>query len=224
MLVSHHHAFVYTKTVKTGSTSVEAYFERFTTRDPAWTFAPLRSEREDAEGIVGFRGGTVPEDCRFWHHMPAALIRERLGAERWDRYCKFCVVRNPFERAVSGFYFFERHRADELRRADPDTLRRWFELWTFEQLDLLRDEGQYLIDGRLCVDVVLRHERLREDMQALCRRLGLPWNAAWLPDLKRGIRPPQASAAALFTPAARARVADYFAADLARFDYRFPDD
>lgn len=222
MLVSHLHAFVYTKTIKTGSTSVEAYFERFTTTAPDWVFEPVRPPREDAEGIVGFRGGAVPERCRFWHHMPAREIRRLIGPEAWGRYTKFCVVRNPFERAVSGFFFFERQRADAMRRAGEAELRAWFERWTFEHLDLLRDDDKYLIDGRMCMDLVLRHECLPADLEALCGRLGLPWDPQGLPGFKRGIRPPKASAGWLFTPAARARVAEVFAADLDRFGYGFP--
>ena len=57
-------------------------------------------------GIVGYRG-TSPGGNEWFNHMPAEAIKARIGHEIWDSYFKFCVVRNPFEKLVSAFHFFE---------------------------------------------------------------------------------------------------------------------
>ncbi|MFQ3619007.1 MAG: sulfotransferase family 2 domain-containing protein, partial [Cyanobacteriota bacterium] len=105
MLVSHGYQFIYTKTLKTASTSVEAYFEPFCVEAGAVNLARVREESVSAAGIVGYRGPAKPEGCRWWNHMPAAQIRDQLGQETWTRYFKFCVIRNPYEKAISAFYF-----------------------------------------------------------------------------------------------------------------------
>lgn len=201
---------------------MEAHVERFTTHNPAGKFLPVRHARVDGEGLDGFRGGEVPAGCRFWHHVPASLVRERVGSGAWDRWLKFCAVRSPFDRAVSGFFCFERHRVEAPRRSSADELRDQFERCTHQHLDHLRVDDRNSIDGRLCVDVVLRHERQASERETLCGRLGLPRNPEWLTELKRGVRPLGASVTTICSAAARARVEAAIAEDLARFGCRFP--
>ena len=89
-LVSHRHKFIYTKTAKTGGTSVESYFERFCMPGNEWTLSQAREEHVSEFGIVGFRGAKRPANCTWWNHMPASLIREAVGEEVWETYYKFC--------------------------------------------------------------------------------------------------------------------------------------
>jgi len=44
MLVSHRYRFIYTKTIKTGGTSVESYFEPYCMADGEWTESQKRDE------------------------------------------------------------------------------------------------------------------------------------------------------------------------------------
>jgi len=106
MLVSHRYRFIYTKTAKTAGTSVEVYFEPYCMRPGEWEPSHVRDDYESEAGIVGFRGPNRPPDCKWWHHMPAAMIRERLGEEVWNNYFKFCVIRNPYDKVASGFFHF----------------------------------------------------------------------------------------------------------------------
>lgn len=82
--------------------------------------------------------------------------------------------------------------------------------------------AQCAIDGRLCVDVLVRYERLHEDLAALCRRLEIPWQPALLPEYKRGLRPPEATPRAMYTAEARTRAEALLAEDLALVGYDFP--
>src|SRR5438034_9985645 len=99
MLVSHRKQFIYTKTIKTGGTSVEAYFEPYCFPDREYEFLHARPQYASETGIVGFRGLKRPDDGIEWYnHMPAAEIKARLGEDVWNRYVKFCVVRDPFDK------------------------------------------------------------------------------------------------------------------------------
>ena len=110
MLVSHRYKFIYTKTRKTAGSSVESYFEPFCMGEGEWTERHFREEYVSAAGIIGFRGKPANMGAaRWWNHMPARLIRERLGEDTWRSYFKFCVIRNPFEKAISAFYHDKRN-------------------------------------------------------------------------------------------------------------------
>jgi len=121
MLVSHRHNFIYTKTSRTASTSVEVFFEPFCVPEGTWSFSYAREERVTEAGIVGYRGPSG-DDATWRNHMAAAEIRDRLGADVWDSYFKFCVMRNPFDKSVSEFYF-NRNRA----RNSDSVMRRTIE-------------------------------------------------------------------------------------------------
>ena len=219
MLVSHRHQFIYTKTAKTGGTSVESYFERFCMPEGAWSLSQRREEHVSEVGIVGVRAPLPPKDARYWNHMPASLIRERVGEEIWSRYFKFCVVRNPYDKVVSAFYFIQRFDnrpfisiADEQER---------FERWVQNPYLLPIDRSQYLIDGKFCLDDVLRYETLTADLERLCGKLGLPYDPAWLPRFnsrhaKHGV------AKDLYTEKSRKIVEAAFAFELEHFKYSFP--
>ena len=103
MLVSHLKKFIFTKTKKTAGTSVESVFEPYCLPEGTWEQTHYTPERISADGIIGHRGDGG-QKANWWNHMPAELIRNRLGEEIWDEYYKFTVIRNPFDKLVSGFH------------------------------------------------------------------------------------------------------------------------
>lgn len=220
MLISHHHRFIFTKTVKTASTTVELYFERWCMAEGECKSSEGCQEYESSVGVVGCRQAKPPSDSRWWNHMPAALIRDQVGSEIWNDYIKFCTMRNPFDKAISAFYFFAEPRAS-LRNSDPDGERRRFERW-LEEGGLPIDRAQYLIDGVLCVDEVIRYERLHQDVERLCALVGVPWIPGLLGAFKTGIRPQRAVPQQLYTSRSRQLVAEAYAPELELFGYSFP--
>ncbi|MBF2085670.1 sulfotransferase family 2 domain-containing protein [Thermoleptolyngbya sp. C42_A2020_037] len=220
MLVSHGHQFIYTKTLKTASTSVEAYFEPFCVEEGAANLARVREESVSAAGIVGYRGPGKPEGCRWWNHMPAAQIREQLGEDLWTRYFKFCVIRNPYEKAISAFYFGRSHTPSTPDSSRSDAAA--FEHWLIAHGPPI-DRNKYLIDGQFCLDEVIRYESLAADLERICAKLGVPWNPEALPHLKTGTRPKVAIAQSLYTDTSRQLVEAAYAFELDYFGYQFPD-
>src|SRR6185312_1132609 len=91
------------------------------------------------------RPSRMPERHRqiaFFNHMPALLIRERLGARRWDSHFKFCFERDPWEKVVSYFHYRDDRGAETSFRdyvlAGP----------------LPTDFDRYSLGGRIAVDFV----------------------------------------------------------------------
>jgi hypothetical protein len=141
--------------------------------------------------------------------MPATDVKWRLGREKWDAYFKFTVERNPWDKAVSAFFFAQRH--PEERIAFEDWLPR----------NLTRSNFNfYTIGGKMAMDHVLRYESLAEDFRTTLHRLGLE-DPPELPFAKTGFRPKNTHYTEVHTPFTRDYVARVCAPEIKYFGYRF---
>lgn len=189
MLVSHRHRFIYLKTRKTAGTSVEILLEQHC-HGPEPYPGPVhyRPALVTQDGIIGARWRHRPGESNPWPaHIAAAALRNRLGAETWAAYRKFCVVRNPYDQAVSAFW----HKCrGELSAGDLpfDGIRARFAAWLRERPAILDNAALILIEGRFALDEVLRYERLEAELADLARRLGLPDTGQRLGSYKAGYR------------------------------------
>lgn len=204
MLVSHKKRFIYTKTVKTAGTSVESYFERFCMKEEDWEFSHGRREHVSDSGIVGVRTASPLEIQMsiWWNHMPAKTIRVLVGPTVWDQYFKFCVVRNPFDKMVSAFHYFSRMpmrtvtlksivsnlkaRIGTLHNAY--NLKNRFEEW-LDTIPMPIDQNKYMIDGRFCMDYVIKFESLLEGIEEVCNNLHIEFQPENLVHLKKSKKP-----------------------------------
>jgi hypothetical protein len=177
VIVSHQHRFIFVKTRKTAGTSLEIALSDIC--GPSDIITPITPEDESARQR-GPQNTTWPlrgmsakllylwvrkrRRPRFYNHMPAKLIRDAVGHKVWNSYLTFTVERNPWDRAVS-LYFWSRER---LHGAPFSSFLR----------DLpsrkLSNRHMYCIDNRLVVTRVLRFERLQDDVSDLWREMGFP--------------------------------------------------
>lgn len=153
-----------------------------------------------------------------------------VGRAEIDRLFKFCVVRNPYERAISSILHFENRFHAEYRldaRPDAKQIERALAFWIEHegadhnvrahrrpQVDYIRRGSQ---DNAM--NTILRFESLAADFEALEQSLGL--NLPTLPWVGKSRREHR-SYASLYTPEARKLVASAFAEDLELFEYVFP--
>jgi hypothetical protein len=199
MLISHRKRFIYTKTFKTASTSVESYFEKYCMAEGSWEFRHGREEHISAEGIIGYRGPNARG--KTWsNHMPASEIRQKIGHSMWDTYFKFCVIRNPFDKLVSRFYFRDEQKKEKATLRNPltrfykksdgveeSTAIERFRKW-IRGGGAIIDRDQYVIDGEICVDYFIRFEELHEGIKHVCDALDIPFEPEKIPKLKSGVR------------------------------------
>ena len=144
--------------------------------------------------------------------MPAIEIRNKIGNETWDSYFKFCVIRNPFDRMVSAFYFQKKLKRQKLkqsrsiikrigsliqldlsdfctRQAKTIRLVEEFRGWVGSgRAEFFVDRNKYLIGEDLCIDYFIRHENLNEGIKHVCQVLDIPFESSRIPELKSGIR------------------------------------
>ena len=120
-------------------------------------------------------------------HIKAIEARPVLGEELWQRYFKFAVVRNPYDRFVSFCTFINREdinfEQDALARmkqiiADPATQQRIH----------LRPQHEFVCaaNGDIMLDFIGRYEQLTNAYQHICQRLGI--RADRLPRVNRSVR------------------------------------
>jgi len=204
MLISHRKNFIFTKTVKAAGTSVESYFEKWCMPEGTWSRSRSGDEYISDTGIIGERS-KHPDSATRYNHMSSYNICEQLGPEMWDDYFKFTVVRNPFDKMVSGFFWF--HRNQTLDGNEVSYFRIWLQSFNelakmnkslIEAYDVphyskpmqlsLIDRDKYLIDGEECVDYIIRFESLYQGMKNVCNKLDIPFKGERVPELKKGIR------------------------------------
>ncbi|MEM6252385.1 MAG: sulfotransferase family 2 domain-containing protein [Cyanobacteria bacterium P01_D01_bin.156] len=187
MIISHKHKFIFIKTTKTAGTSVEIALSRFCGEDDVVT--PLMQKDEVMRKEYGGHGpqnferacklteyskgdwwrllsqGKRSKVSLFWNHITANQIKSRISPDQWDSYYKFCFVRNPWDRAVSRYFWnIERDGIHEnldesLKNNNPNS-----------------NFGIYSINGQVVVDFVGKYENLMADFMTICQTLKIPFD------------------------------------------------
>ena len=227
MIVSHRHKFIFLKTVKTGGTSVEISLSRFC--GPEDVITPISPEDEAIRREMGIqprnflaeRSEYAVHDwlrlaflqrrkLRFWNHITARDARRRLGEQTWNRYYKFTIERNPWDKTVSDFHW---------RRSlgGPQTWEAYFRRYgrRFRQFNYPR----YTMDGQLAVDCVLRFENLIPDLTDALRRVGVEFDG-WLPRAKGKSRSDRRHYSEVLTSGQQALIAERFAPEIQLMNYQ----
>lgn len=218
MLVSHRFRFIYTKTIKTGGTSVESYFEKYCMKDGEWKFSHSRDEYISEYGVIGYRG-IDNSKSKFYNHMPASLIRDLIGEQMWNDFFKFCVIRNPYDKIISAFFHLEAKRVimPELKQQRVCHFREWIK----SGRGLINDRELYTIDNKICMDDFIRTESMLHDLERICNHLGVPYAPDELPRLKSGFKPSDVLLSEYFDKETDQIVRKYYAFEFETFGYPF---
>jgi hypothetical protein len=181
MIVSHRHRFIFVRTRKTAGTSVEIGLSKFCGPDDIIT----RDTDDALRRELGYPGpqndGGIPwsaytfsewrrfltrgERARFKNHTPAARIRALVGEEIWRSYYKFAIERDPWDKAISLYYW--RTRDQQPRQPLLDFLQK-------VGARSLSNAHIYMIGGELAVDRVIAYENLASQLEEIRQHLALP--------------------------------------------------
>ncbi len=216
-MLCHRHRCLFVHIPKTGGRSIQDLFlER---RGLTW------AER----GALLLRPNPRPNDGppRLAHLTAAEYIRcGHVDPETFRCYFKFSFVRDPWTRLLSEFFFRDYHRRMDFRTflfdefptpADDDYL-----IFDDRHRHVV-PQTRFLVDDhdRLLVDFVGRYERLDQDFRHVCDRIGFA--PAPLPRANRAPVDYRGQVRALIDPECRARIAELYARDIARFGYDFDE-
>lgn len=230
MIVSHKRGFIFLKTQKTAGSSVELALSQIC--GPQDVITPLPTEDEAlrtglgaqncdiaperrpplwrlkrALGVSPARSGTV-----FHEHMNARAVRDAVSPEVFDRYLKATIVRNPWDREVSLYFWATRGQASPPPFA------------AFVRRRLSRPERKtweiYSIDGDNVADLVMRYETLERDFRRFLDAIGYD-GALELPRAKGAYRPKARDYREFYTPELAEVVRRRYAREIDHFGMSF---
>lgn len=156
VLVSHKYKFIYIKNVKVAGSSVESFFGKYCI-DPKkeYNYNDSISEHIDEFGIIGSRTSGKKNSDKWQNHKDAQSIRNDLGKEKFDEYLKFCVIRNPYDKMVSLYYF----------------VKSKLPFNEFVKHNSCNNLHIHSIEEKSVCDYFIRYEYLEEDIKILCKKL-----------------------------------------------------
>jgi Sulfotransferase family len=231
MIVCHQYRFVYLGLPKTGSTSLAIALSRYC--GPADLITKISAADEAIRRELGYPG--PQNDLRPWHQYPirdlvlawtrghtrpmykhprASVARRFLGKELWHGYYKFCIERNPFDRAISRFYFDSRNRSlPDINEYVCSLDRRVLSNWS-----------RYTINNRMAVDYVGRYENLEAELAVLAGRLGVPEIVLPAVRTKGRYRPDRQHYSRVLNAASRRHIEKLCASEIEMFAYHWCDE
>lgn len=205
-IVSHTHQFILLTTSKTASSSVEASLARYLGRkDWVRLTSDLGAIDHPFLRTAGRTTTWLPweKDIKRWlsrtgmfpalllqKHASAAQVRSLVAPDVWERYTKIVVERDPWDRFLSLWRWKTRKQPRsideflgevEALAADAPNhpqRRQWWTTWPI-----------YTIDDRIVVDIIVRYERLEDELHSALSRVGIGWDR-WLPRFKSRYRQP----------------------------------
>jgi hypothetical protein len=141
-------------------------------------------------------------------NLSAYSAKLYVGREIWNTYFKFCFERDPFDKAVSLYYWHTRNLKnrpeinDYIQSMDRSKLSNWH---------------LYTIDDRLAVDFVGRYEGLEKDKRYITERLGLPDYS--LPEAKSHTRKTRRHYSQMMNNESRRYIEEMCANEIKEFNY-----
>lgn len=192
MIISHKYKFIYIKTRKTASTSIELVLS--TLLDPYQHDLATRLVKSD-ESLRSKLG--IPGPMNFYRHdgkgsikwKPHTSLQNLFESELYDKIKDYMVIssiRNPYDRQVSSYYWDYRNVLKP-RLSDINKLKFFKQIAGYSRAVVLRQDLSFenyiftkcstimsdvSINGALSVDFWLRYETLESDFTRLSKLLG----------------------------------------------------
>lgn len=137
MIISHKHKFIFIKTRKTAGTSIEKALLSICGPDDVITLDHLHQGEEDVfkDDARNYTGKWIPlrelmasrtlldtmrigrdwiQRPKFYNHITACSVKNRIDSNIWSSYYKFCFERNPWDKCISFYYWQGRAGRDDL--------------------------------------------------------------------------------------------------------------
>jgi hypothetical protein len=151
-------------------------------------------------------------------HLTAANIRTEVGEVKFHSYLKFSVVRDPYTKSISQFFYmatrpdlrsFIGMKANDSFETYLDLIQMRAHVQWSPQRPFICDD-----DGELLIDRILRFENYERDVSNLCRDLGVRVQS--IPHLNESVK---MKSSELLTPAAILKINEIYEVDFKYFGY-----
>jgi len=159
MPISHKYKVIFVHIPKTAGTSVERFLEI-----PGVSEEHLRSHKISKINGVMY----APQ-----HLTANLLINHNFVKKYWNNYFKFSIVRHPYTRALSE-YFWRKGKTRKNLKFNSNEFDNF--LNSLKRMNKDHDLSQYdylYNDGKLLVDYVGKYENLKLTVNTLCKRINI---------------------------------------------------
>jgi hypothetical protein len=229
MILSHKYKFIFIKTAKTAGTSIDVFLSKHCGPEDIVTPIAPPVEGHQPRNYEGFinpipeilqRPGKILSTLRhaitsrdkFYNHMPAREIKNRVPADVWNSYFKFCVERNPWDKVLSHYHMHAARESGSLS-LDEYLARGRFPINYFRYTDR---SGTKII-----VDRILRYENLVAELSEVFSQLKIPFAGTLGVTAKSGYRSDRRPYQEVFNDEQRKIVEKAFAKEIKLHGYRF---
>lgn len=163
-MISHNHKCIFVHIPKCGGTSIEDVIwpEPRSTSDLWMGFISKYRNKYQTGGL---------------QHLLATQIRQEVGEEIFNNYFKFTIVRNPWDKAISQFFYMAQRPdlREYIGMEENDPFKKYLELtekklhvqWE-KQYKFFQDDNDDTI-----VDYIGRLETMQKDAATIFERLGI---------------------------------------------------
>jgi len=160
MPISHKHKVIFVHIPKTGGGSIEQALG-------VWGSSNRGGTKKDSDILYGY--GTDPNAAL--QHLTASEINALVPAAVYEAYFKFSVVRNPFDRLVSEYWWQKK-----------EGMKLFFKEFLLKEVLPKKEEQKHYMDqykfitdenGNVIVDFVARFETLSDDIKYIFHRVGI---------------------------------------------------
>lgn len=192
MIISHKYKFIFLKPVKVAGTSMEVTLAKNCgDTDIATRIGDYSNDSDDDKYIH-----QPKNNDGYFNHMLPDDIRNNIGDKIWKNYFKFTIVRNPWDQAVSRYFWEKSRKKIELLNSitliknnlfNPFVYKFFFDnllsylQFTFnffiEHSNINTSNACFYFDSDsnpIC-DYYMRYEKLEDDYREICKILGLPF-------------------------------------------------
>ena len=157
-------------------------------------------------------------------HMLAWHVYKKVDPNRWNTCFQFAFVRNPWDRAVSDYFYRCKGNQHNLKHS-PISFEEWINK-TYVECDPFFHNRRYnfipqiewLTDpsGKILVDFIGKFENLETDFKYICKKINI--NEVKLPHKNKTIRKNYRE---YYNENTKNIIADWYKKDIDYFKYKF---
>jgi len=153
-MISHSKKFIFIHINKTGGTSVQKSLNEY------WDHRPKKN------------------------HYPVKHVIESIGKKKYKKYFKFCIVRNPWDRLVSKYFWSLQKKCSIPKNMTfkqyIDNIEIFRKKEKRKRYDAFQSQLEWIKNGQIIdMDYIMKFENLQSDWNFIKRKLNIENNLGY---------------------------------------------